>query len=315
MSTQLSNINTQAVVAGFTEKELDTLKSTIAKGTTNEQFSLFVQTCAASGLNPFLNQIFCTVYQSEKNGPQMSIQIAVEGIVMLAKKNPLYKGFIAAEVRTNDEFSADYTTGDVVHNVKGMANRGPTIGAYCVAYREGSPNILVIVTADQVEHLKKSNIGAQQKMWQNYFDDMIVKYAIKRAFKRQFGIEISEDEYSASTSSVDNIPAYIPPAERKDITAEVVEGEVAQPPTAPEANQQTPTEEAKLRETMKKHLTALGIKGKENIDAYVKERVKGTMDLAKLKGLIKTMEMEIEELNEPPAADGGDGLASLMEEV
>ncbi|BFH15871.1 hypothetical protein J6TS7_23270 [Paenibacillus dendritiformis] len=88
-------INTQAVVGGFSQSELDTLKSTIARGTTDEQFALFVQTCARSGLNPFLNQIYCIVYNG-KNGPVMSIQIAVEGVVALAKKHPQYKGFIAA---------------------------------------------------------------------------------------------------------------------------------------------------------------------------------------------------------------------------
>ncbi|WP_257145407.1 hypothetical protein [Bacillus cereus] len=45
--------NTDKVLGNFTKSELDTIKSTIAAGTTNDKFALFVQTCVNSGLNHF----------------------------------------------------------------------------------------------------------------------------------------------------------------------------------------------------------------------------------------------------------------------
>lgn len=300
-STTVQTINTQAVIGNFTESELDTLKHTIARGTSNEQFSLFVQTCARSGLNPFLNQIYCIVYDG-KHGPVMSIQIAVEGIVALAKRHEHYKGFIASEVKENDEFEIDVVTGEPIHRIKTM-QRGKTVGAYCVAYRDGAPNIAVIITADQVEHLLKGRNG---QMWKDYFDDMIVKHAIKRAFKRQFGIEVAEDEYVQSTS-IDNMPSYNS-GTRRDIT-----GEAAVVPTDEPVIEQ-PKDDA--MKAIRKKITAafkkLGITDTEAMSAYTAQRMKQKGDaptLQELTGLLKVMEMEIEE--QAAIAEAADGLAPL----
>ncbi|EJW17583.1 recombinase RecT [Paenibacillus alvei] len=289
MSTAVQNINTQAVVGSFTQSELDTLKSTIAKGTSNEQFALFVQTCARSGLNPFLNQIYCIVYNG-KNGPVMSIQIAVEGIVALAKKHPQYKGFIAAEIRQNDHFKAKIHTGEVEHEPDVM-NPGETIGAYCVAYRENAPNVLVIVRRDQVEHLLK---GRNSDMWRDYFDDMIVKHAIKRAFKRQFGIEVSEDEY-VQPNSIDNTASY---ETRKDITADVESGTPQlQQPLQNSQNGEN-GEIKKVRRDISAAFKKLGITTEKAMTEYTMARMKQKGDkptLQELTGLLKVMQLEIEE--------------------
>lgn len=287
MSKQLANIDTQAVVGGFTQAELDTLKATIARGTTNEQFALFVQTCARSGLNPFLNQIYCIVYNG-KDGPVMSIQIAVEGIVALAKRHPNYKGFIASEVKENDEFEIDVVTGEPKHRITTM-QRGRTVGAYCVAYREGAPNIAVIITADQVEHLVKGRNG---QMWKDYFDDMIVKHAIKRAFKRQFGIEVAEDEYGTAGAE---IPAYEQP-QRRDITDEVNAAARNDLPALQEQQDDEAAKLAELRKQMNAKFRDLGITGKEAKAAYITEKgvVKGeTPTLQELTKLLKLMDIDI----------------------
>ena len=94
--------NTDKVIGNFTKSELDTIKSTIATGTTNEQFALFVQTCVNSELNPFLNHIYCIVY-----GGKMSIQVSVEGVLHLARQKNGYKGIDVQTVHENDEFEAD----------------------------------------------------------------------------------------------------------------------------------------------------------------------------------------------------------------
>ncbi|MDT2265429.1 recombinase RecT [Paenibacillus larvae] len=203
---------------------------------------MFVRTAAATGLNPFLNQIYCIVYNG-KNGPQMSIQISVEGIVSLGKKHPEYKGFIAAEVKENDEFKANYQ-GEMEHEITTM-QRGQTVGAYCIAYREGAPNVLVIVTKDRIRHHLK---GRNPDMWRDYFDDMITKHTIKRAFKRQYGVEISEDNHTAQGNSVENIPAYEPT--RKDITQEVDVTATSPEPKIEHPKQQTTaeTDDEKLRQ-------------------------------------------------------------------
>ncbi|MGF6356733.1 recombination protein RecT [Paenibacillus sp. 4624] len=283
-NNQLQAINEEVVVGSYTQKHLDTLKSTIAKGTSNEQFALFVQTCVRTGLDPFLNQIFCIVYNG-KDGPVMSMQIAVEGIVALAKKHPQYKGFIASEIRANDHFKAKMHTGEVEHEPDVM-NPGETIGAYCIAYREDAPNILVIVRRDQIEHLVKGRNG---QMWKDYFDDMIVKHAIKRAFKRQYGIEVSEDEPTAA-------PAENSPYERRDITPEtppppaITQPEIIEPDTEESEIQQ-------LKAEMKQKYKQLGITDKAAMGKHMQEfcKTKGSEPtIAEIKGYLKIMDLQIQ---------------------
>lgn len=293
MTNQIAVSNTQAVVGSFTQTELDTIKGTIAKGTSNEQFALFVQTCVQSGLNPFLNQIYCITYDG-KNGPVMSIQIAVEGIVALAKKNPQYKGFLASEVKENDHFEIDMITGIPSHKITTL-QRGKTIGAYCVAYRDGAPNMAVIITNDQVEHLLKGRNG---EMWRNYFDDMIVKHAIKRAFKRQFGIEVAEDE-PIGAETVNNVSPY----ERRDITAES-EGvtpvkELQEPTEAPKAAQVN--DMVIVQGEIVRTFRALGVTSKEDQQARLAKDFPPKKDkhtLAELKAIDKALKLELEDKND-----------------
>src|SRR5690348_6382967 len=95
MSTQLQ------AIGNFSADEIQVMQQTLAVGTTPAQFNLFVRTAAASGLNPFLNHIYCIVY-----GGKMSIQVSVEGIVFLAKRVEGYQGIDTQLVHENDEFSA-----------------------------------------------------------------------------------------------------------------------------------------------------------------------------------------------------------------
>ncbi|MFU1797637.1 RecT family recombinase [Paenibacillus azoreducens] len=295
-NTQLQEIGSEIVVGSYTQKHLDTLKSTVAKGTSNEQFALFVQTCVRTGLDPFLNQIYCIVYNG-KDGPVMSMQIAVEGIVALAKKHPQYKGFIASEIRQNDHFKAKMHTGEVEHEPDVM-NPGETIGAYCIAYREDAPNIMVIVRRDQVEHLVKGRNG---QMWKDYFDDMIVKHAIKRAFKRQYGIEVSEDEFGTAAPAAE-AKTY----ERREITEEanavaVASSAQASSPDQPNTTDQPEDEESKisaLKAQMKQNFAKLGLKEKADRDAHMAKhfKIKGEQPtIAEIMAYLKIMDLQIQE--------------------
>ncbi|MDR6883063.1 RecT family recombinase [Bacillus sp. 3255] len=289
MSTQVQ------VIGDFTQAELDTIKNTIAKGTTDAQFNLFARTAAAAGLNPFLNQIHCIVYQSEKYGPQMSIQISVEGIVALGKRHPQYKGFIASEVKENDDFEIDMVTGEPKHRIISMT-RGKTVGAYCVAYREGAPNIAVIITNDQVDHLTK---GRNKDMWTSYFDDMIVKHAIKRAFKRQYGVEISEDEY-ATQNNLDLSQSQETP-QRKDITSEATHTNTP-PATVIEEPKVDPVKQA--MNAINDRFNQLGITDKAARNQYLKDNKITFKDpkvptLAELQGAVLMLDQKIADNEEP----------------
>jgi recombination protein RecT len=204
---QLSAINTQEFENVFTQKELEVVVNSIAKGATNEELALFIQICKQNNLNPFKNHIYFIKY-----GNQMSIQVSVEGIQYLAQQREDYKGVTVQLVHENDDFEigVDQETQELKiekHTIK--IPRGKVAAAYAIAKREGYPDKVVVIEAEEVDHLKNKS-GSQ---WKTYFNDMFKKHALKRALKLQFGIDVDD----ATGLQEDSGDSY-QPRERRDVT-------------------------------------------------------------------------------------------------
>ena len=291
MTNQLVVSNTQAVVGNFTQSELNTLKHTIAVGTTDEQFALFVQTCVNSGLNPFLNQVYCIVY-----GGKMSIQVAVEGVLALARKQPGFKGVDVELVHENDEFRYNPATKEINHSV-GFP-RGKVIGGYAIARREGFNDVVTVMESNEVEHMTKGN---NKNMWGNYFNDMFKKHIMKRAAKLQYGIEIAEDELIGS-SPLDDATLV-----KKDITPTVQqiavgEGEIIDPEE--EVNKRW----SEIEEKLQKYSLS-----KTDLTNLIKEQFNkkpNELTLQQIVGLSKLIDLE-ESKKQQPAANEDDFFSGI----
>lgn len=278
MANQVVKAEKQAVVGQFTNDELNTMRQTIAKDTSDEQFKLFIYTCANSGLNPLLNHIYAPVYKGK-----MSIQVSVEGILFLARQKEGYKGIDVQTVHENDEFEASRgENGWVINEHKVKFPRGQLIGGYAIAEREGRRDAIVLMGIDEVEHLRN---GFNKDIWGKYLVDMFKKHMTKRAAKLQFGIEITEDEPIGS-SSIDETPFY----ERVDITPnkpnqiQVEEGETVDP-------------EAELKKKQSEVMTKLSEYNMTNDDlqeiAFKHFKVPAAeLNLQQLTGLVKFLGLE-----------------------
>jgi recombination protein RecT len=285
MTNQIAVSNTQAVVGSFTQSELDTLKHTIAAGTSNEQFALFVQTCVNSGLNPFLNQVYCIVY-----GGKMSIQVAVEGVLALARKQPGFKGVDVELVHENDDFKYNPATKEITHSV-GFP-RGKVIGGYAIAKKEGFTDVVTVMETNEVDHMTKGN---NKTMWTNYFNDMFKKHIMKRAAKLQYGIEIAEDEMIGSSSLDDATSNY-----RKDITPNdqlisVGEGEVIDP------EEELKKRWIEIEEKLQKYNLS-----KSELTNLIKEQFNkkpNELTLQQIVGLSKLLDLEGSKKQEPKEED------------
>jgi recombination protein RecT len=282
MTTQLQ------AIGEFTKEDLQTLKETLAVGTTDAQFNLFIRTAVASGLNPFLNHIFAIVYQGK-----MSLQISVEGITYLAKKVEGYEGIDPQVVCENDVFRAyrDKNSEWIIDQHEVTFPRGKIIAAYAIAYRNGFKPFTVLIDISEVEHFFTSSIPAQATMWKKYTADMFKKYVSKRAAKGQFGIDVSEDD--APISSLDQ--GYEP--QRRDITQEAQEAAQERKHQEPDAEDDI-TKTKKARAEMKKKFALLGITDPAKMQSYITDNSKIDGDkptLTELQGLLKTMDMHIAE--------------------
>lgn len=196
----VKEIYNEKFVGNFTRKELEVLRNTIARGTNDEEFGLFVQTCVNSGLNPFLNHIHCTVYNAQSPNRQISIQISSEGIMYLARKQEGFRGVDVQMVHENDEFQFDMSTKKVVKHLIGFP-RGQIIGAYAIARHKDYEDKILLMDVAEVDHLRKT-----KQMWKLWFADMFKKHILKRIAKEQYGIDVTESEIEATP--IDNLENY-----------------------------------------------------------------------------------------------------------
>ena len=78
-------------------EQIDLLKRTICKGSTNDELALFVNTAKRLGLDPFARQIFAVkrnTWNSEtrQREPVMSIQVSIDGFRLVAERAGDYAG-------------------------------------------------------------------------------------------------------------------------------------------------------------------------------------------------------------------------------
>src|SRR6266700_4035430 len=80
---------TQALITRqqFSNDQLALVRATVAKGTTPEQFKLFIEVCKHYSLNPFARQIYAVV-----RGGQMTIQTPIDGYRLSAERSGKYAG-------------------------------------------------------------------------------------------------------------------------------------------------------------------------------------------------------------------------------
>lgn len=85
----------------FTDKEIDTIKATIAQGCTDEEVSLFIAAASTMDLNPFAREIYAIRRRSKQRVPgtnnwdwveKMVITIGVDGYRKVAASGGLYAG-------------------------------------------------------------------------------------------------------------------------------------------------------------------------------------------------------------------------------
>ena len=79
MSHALQTTTHTTNVVGWEREQIDLLKETVAKGTSDTEFRLFAEVCKSTGLNPFQRQIYAIMRnewnpKTRESTPRMTIQ-------------------------------------------------------------------------------------------------------------------------------------------------------------------------------------------------------------------------------------------------
>ncbi len=160
----------------WNKSQIDLIKRTVAKGSTNDEFNMFMYLAKTYQLDPMTKEIWFIKY-NEKAVP--IIMTSRDGYLAIANRNSHYKGLISDVVHENDEF--EKLTEGVKHKY-GCKDRGKIIGAYALGYRDDR-EYPVYVYAHFDEYFKKNS-----SIWTQYGSAMILKCAEAMMFKRLFSI-------------------------------------------------------------------------------------------------------------------------------
>jgi hypothetical protein len=288
MTKQLVTL-TPEIQAAFPVEVLDVIRTSLCPNATDPEFLLFAHKAAAYGLDPFKNEIFFIKY-----GQQARIQFAAEAYLSKAREKEGFQPPDTQMVCENDEFKVirnkETKELEVITHEMGFP-RGKIIGAYSIAYRNGFRPVTVVMDRAEIEH---QFTGQNKDNWNKWTHDMFGKHVETRSLKKQYGLEFGDDDIPQA-QPLDTVNPY----ERKDITPEVTKT----PKEPTEIPQETEGIDPAVLQwnLVGEGLRSLGITEKDKQAAYIRDnlKIKGkAATVAELKGLIKIINLAIEEKND-----------------
>lgn len=188
MSTAVTVVNGVAITADdrpqFNQEQIDLLKTTFCKGSTNDEFKLFLEVCRSKNLDPFSKQIHAVKrWESGKDGQQgrevMSFQTGIDGFRVLAERTGQYAGQDPPMWCGDDGVWRDV-----------WLSKAPPAAAKATVYRKGWQQPVTRI-AKYSEYVQTKKDGSPVQMWGKMPSGQLFKCAEALALRAAFPERLS----------------------------------------------------------------------------------------------------------------------------
>lgn len=164
----------ESMVPSFSREQVDLLKSTICRGSTDHEFELFLHACKRTGLDPFMRQIYAVKrWDSGLKRETMAIQVGIDGFRSIADKT----GHYAPGKETEYEYDKEGRLFAATAYVKKQTKDGTWHEISCKAFWS--------------EYVAKTKDGQPTSMWASKGHIMLGKCAEALALRKAFPYELS----------------------------------------------------------------------------------------------------------------------------
>lgn len=210
--TALQKTNNVTVLAQqfeYEESFVQTVKDTFAKGATDNELKLFLQTAKRTGLDPFARQIFCVKRWDssvgERGGNVMSVQISIDGFRAIADRTGKYVPSREPSYNFNQDGGLESATAYIKKFGGGVFHE-------------------IAATAFYSEYVQLKKDGTPNSMWNKMPRLMLAKCAESLVLRKAFPAELSglytSEEMGSDTTEIAQIP--VPDSLPKQIDARKV---------------------------------------------------------------------------------------------